>query len=396
MSETYVVRTSVFSSGERFPVLLFKDTLQPVPLPARYVIDMRRETKQSGTIEQDVRVLGWLYEWAKHVGIDLESSLRRGELIPFRDLIGFCRYLRAYRNHNVIGSISYKDKSRTNVLSPKTFNTYINVVQDFLIWAAKKFIPRNEDPIRVREAVRHAKESIEQTFRGQQIGGRSAAVKGLTDDQFILLREVIKPNTAGNPFKKSTQFRNYVIVELMIAAGIRRGELLKLKLSHLPIGSKKTLTIVRSPDDKEDSRKNEPQVKTLEREIPLSRALAQDLWRYVDKHRKNGRHKYLFTSNRDGSPLCLGGVNWIFNVLFKKFFIKLDTRLYPHIMRHTFNDRIVRMANEKKWDDNKVAAMQKYINGWSENSKMPERYARRAIEEISMELMKEYQDELYR
>jgi len=357
---------------------------------------MRRETKQSGTIERDVRVLGWLYEWAKHVGMDLESSLRRGEQMSFREMVGFCRYLRACRNHNVIGSISYKDKSRVNVLSPKTSNIYIDVVQDFLIWAAKEFIPRNEDPSRVREAIRHAKESIEQTFRGQKIGGRNAEVRGLTDDQFNLLREVIKPNTAENPFKKSTQFRNYVIVELMLAAGIRRGELLKLKLSDLPIGAKKTLSVVRSPDDKEDSRKNEPQVKTLEREIPLSRSLTQDLWQYVDKHRKNGRHKYLFTSYRDGSPLCSGGVNWIFSVLFKKFFLEFDTKLHPHIMRYTFNDRLVRIAHEKKWDYNRVVALQKYLNGWSENSKMPERYARREIEAISMELMTEYQDDLYR
>lgn len=396
MSETYVVRTSVFSSGERFPVLLFKSTLQPVPLPTRYVIDMRRETKQSGTIEQDVRVLGWLYEWAKYVGIDLESSLRRGEQLSFQELIGFCRYLRSYRNHNVVGSISYKDVSRVNVLSPQTFNIYIDVVQKFLFWAAEKFIPRNEDPNRVREAIRSAKESIERTFRGQQIGGSSAAVKGLTDDQVNLLREVIKPNTAKNPFKKSTQFRNYVIVELKLAAGVRRGELLKLKLNDLPIGAKKTLSVVRSPDDKEDSRKKEPQVKTLERQIPLSRALAQDLHRYVEKHRKSGRHKYLFTSNRDGSPLCSGGVNWIFNVLFKKFFLELDVRLYPHIMRHTFNDRIVRIAHKKNWDGNKVAALQKSLNGWSEKSNMPERYARRAIEAISEELMIEYQNELYR
>ena len=48
----------------------------------------------------------------------------------------------------------------------------------------------------------------------------------------------------------------------MLATGIRRGELLKLKLSHLPFGPKATLTVERSPDDKEDVRRNEPQVKS--------------------------------------------------------------------------------------------------------------------------------------
>jgi len=57
---TYRVHTTVFSTGERFPVLLHQQTFQPVVLVTRYVIDRRRETKQSGTIERDVRVLKWL------------------------------------------------------------------------------------------------------------------------------------------------------------------------------------------------------------------------------------------------------------------------------------------------------------------------------------------------
>jgi hypothetical protein len=58
----YFCRISIFPSGERFPVLLSVETCQPVVLPTRYVIDERRETKQTGTISRDIRVLGWFYE----------------------------------------------------------------------------------------------------------------------------------------------------------------------------------------------------------------------------------------------------------------------------------------------------------------------------------------------
>jgi integrase len=246
-------------------------------------------------------------------------------------------------------------------------------------------------------SVEAARERIRRAFRSNKVNGRAPLKRyGLSDAELTELRAVVTPGAKRNPFKPALQFRNHVIIELMLATGLRRGEVLKLKLSHLPFGPKHTLTVERSPDDKEDSRRNEPQVKTREREIPIPKPLAVELWRYVQKHRKPARHSYLFTSQRGGVPLDAAGVNGIFSLLVKRCFPGLEGKLHPHILRHTFNNRLMDTARELGWSDDRRQKVQTYLNGWSDNSRMAETYTRRLVEAEAMVLAEKYQAELYR
>ncbi|HEX8131594.1 MAG TPA: site-specific integrase [Pyrinomonadaceae bacterium] len=294
-----------------------------------------------------------------------------------------------------MGSINLQGEEQVDILLPHTFSAYIAIVEDFLIWAATLYIPKTTLAGHIKETVENVKESLQNAFRGNQIGGESIPRQGLTIEEVAQLREVIKPGAKRNPFKASLQFRNHVIIELMLATGIRRGELLKIKLRHLPYGPKITLSIERAPDDPEDTRRNEPRVKTLEREIPLPKWLAKALWEYARKHRKKGNHPYLFTSNRDGSPLGLAAINFIFSLLVQKCFPNLDGRLSPHIMRHTFNSGIQDKGMELGWDEERVKKVQKYLGGWNEQSTMADRYARRFIEAQASEVAEKYQTALY-
>jgi integrase len=392
----HVARVALLSSGERFPVLLYASTQQPVVLPTRYVIDRRRETKQSSTIERDVRVLGWLYDWSHNVGIDLERLLREGKMLDVGQITGFCRYLRAIRRENVDGSIGI-EAGRVDILLPTTFNAYIGVAEGFLVWGAEQYLPRGDGGSgkNIRADILSAKERLWRIFSNQRIGGKTAERLGLADEEVAELRQVIAPGSPRNPFKRPGRLRNHLIIELMLLTGIRRGELLKLKLAHLPQGPKSTLTIRRSPDDKEDPRRREPQVKTLEREIPLPKWLAVRLWEYVSKHRIKGAHGYVFTSQRGKLPLDYGGVNWIFSLLVDKRFPRLKGLLHPHALRHTFNNRLARHSKELGWSEDQLTKVQKYLNGWTEQSTMPERYTRRLIQSLAMELAESYQKSLY-
>lgn len=405
MIERYIIYRTVFSSGERFPVLLYRDTYQPVLLPTRYVIDQRRESKQSGTIDRDLRVLGWFYEWGDKRGIDIEARLREGKLFTQAEITGFCRYLRARRTDNLIGSIGTQNEKQlgekdtkeiTSILAPATFNSYTGVIKDFLIWAAYEFIPRATPSSEIEDTVGTALNRLTGAFRSNHKSGKGHANrKGLTREEIDEIRKIITPGSKLNPFKKSVQFRNQLIFDLKIATGIRRGELLKIKLKHLPSGPKTTLHIERAPDDKEDSRKREPQVKTNERDIPLPKHLRVNLWKYVQKHRKRGNHTYLITSNRTGAPLDAAGVNWIFSFLVEKCLPHLKGKLYPHALRHTFNNGFLEQAESLGLKEDLIKEVQRYINGWSEESKMPELYSRRLIEAQALQVAEKFQDNLY-
>lgn len=396
----YVCHTAIFSTGERFPALLYEDSYQPVVLVTRYVIDERRETCQSSTLERDRRVLKWFYEWCDGRKINIEEKLRTGETLTKGEITGFCRHLQARRNDTVVGSIgsqNWRKRKGSTVLSPETFNSYIAVVESFLVWAAYEFIPVKTPEDAIRETLRSAVKSIRRAFRSRRRGGHTVANRrGLTREEVNEIRQIIAPGAAQNPFKRGLQFRNYLIFELMLATGIRRGELLKIKLKHLPIGSKTTLSIVRSPDDKDDPRRSEPQVKTRIREIPLRKELSVDLWKYVQKHRKkSGREQYLFTSVRGGRPLGLGSVNSIFSFLAKKRLPHFKGRLSPHTMRHTFNELIAKMTTAFGWPEGQIKDAQRYLNGWSERSKMPKLYTRPVIEAQAMEIAEKFQETLY-
>jgi integrase len=395
----YVCHIAVFSTGERFPVLLYRDSYQPVALPIRYIIDERRENNKSGTLARDCRVLCWFYEWCDGGGIEIEARLRAGDILTKAEIAGFCKYLRAGRRQGVVGSIGTdgaRGNDRANILSPETFNSYLEVIESFLLWAAYEFIPVATPEAAVRETLEDATQRVKRAFSSNRKSGQTMSNRrGLSHEEVEAIRKVIRPEASQNPFRRSTRFRNHLMFELMLATGIRRGELLKIKLSHLPVGSKTTLSIVRSPDDKDDPRRNEPQVKTRMREIPLPRQLSVALWKYVQKHRRSDDTTYLFTSARNGAPLSSGGVNRVFSLLIMGRFPFLQGRLSPHTMRHTFNEMLVEMAVSLGWDEERIRALQRYLNGWSDSSEMPTRYTRRLIEAQAMEVAERFQRRLY-
>lgn len=396
-AERYSVIVARFQSGERFPILLYRGTLQPVVLATRYILDECRESRQASTLLRSVRVLKWFYEWCEATGVELESRLRQARLPTAGEITGFCRYLRARRIPGRVDLADLAEQEVASTLSPATFNFYLGVVERFLIWAAYEFFPVAMPARNVRETVEMSRERIQRAFRSNKLGGKAVKKRlGLNEKEVAELREAIRPGNLRNPFKPAVQFRNYVIVELMLATGLRRGEVLKIKLSHLPIGPKNTLTVQRAPGDKDDTRRNEPAVKTREREIPIPKSLAVELWRYAQKHRKPGKHPYLFTSQRGGAPLDVSGMNWIFGCLVGRWFAHLRGKLHPHNIRHTFNNRLMEKARELGWSDDQQQKVQTYLNGWAEGSAMPEIYTRAVIEAQAMELAEKYQAELYR
>lgn len=389
----FISHTIICSNGERLPLLLYRDSFQPAILATRYIINERREKRRVGTLLRDVRILEWFYEWSYNNGLDLESRLRQGNNLTPSEVTGFCRYLRDRRNSKLIES---NEQNGHPVLSPTSFNAYIRIIEDFLIWAAYEYLPFITPRKKNRDTLEDVRERIHRAFHSNKILGRLPRKRyGLSQEQIIKIRKAIEPGSTQNPYKLSVQFRNYVIIELLLATGIRRGELLKIKLTHLPRGTKTTLSIEGVANDETDSRRQEPQIKTLDREIPIPKTLAISLWEYVKKCRKKGNHPFLFTSNRNGKPLDLGGVNWIFEILVKRCFPDLKGNLYPHSLRHTFNNLLLEKSIEMGWKEEQIRKVQIYLNGWTDNSKMPELYSRRVTEAMAMELAAQYQATLY-
>ena len=395
----YRLHRAVFSTGERFPIVLHNETLQPAVLATRYLVDERREVRQASTVERDARVLCWLYEWCVQVGIELEETLREGDALSPGQLRGFARWLRAQRATKIIGAVGVAEPaevSRLPLVSPRTLNDYLAVVAGFFVWAVEEFTCKACSEEDIRQRVERAKGRVERAFRAFRATSSVERPKryGLTTEEMAELRELAAPGGRRNPFRISLQFRNSLLIETLLATGLRRGELLKLRVCDLPQGPKQTLTVLRQPDDPADPRRDEPRVKTRSRELPLPRRLAVDLHRYVQGDRGACRHRYLFVSSRGGNPLTGSGLGKVFGRLRRCF--QDGTRpLHPHLLRHTFNDQVMEKARNMDLPDDIRIKVQNYLNGWVEGSTQSEVYTHRYVEAEAMRLVEGFQSSLW-
>ena len=204
--------------------------------------------------------------------------------------------------------------------------------------------------------------------------------QGLTPAAKSRLLQVIDPASPENPWREgSVRKRNHLVIRLLLELGIRRGELLGIKLSDINFRSNE-VTILRRADDKADPRTYQPQAKTLARLLPLSEDLAALVHEYIFNiraHIRNARrHEFLVVAIPSGSPLTLGAVNKIFHSLRDRFPALLK-EVNAHILRHTWNDDFSESMDAAGVSETEEQRMRLYLMGWSKDSKMPALYTKR-------------------
>ncbi len=221
--------------------------------------------------------------------------------------------------------------------------------------------------------------------------GRFKFARALPTSTLVDLLEIAEPNSPRNPFKSErTRWRNWLVLNLLLLCGLRRGEAMLLTADSL----KRDADVTTTAD--EDPRARRPSIKTEEshRQIPVSADLADLYGRYLADYRQDdGRHGFLLTS-RDGDPLSAESFSKMFEALTDALApqprARFDERtggkrhISPHDLRHTC--ATARYAMFIAQDRDRELAMQRLraFFGWSVHSKMPELYARAAIQDDLM------------
>ena len=228
--------------------------------------------------------------------------------------------------------------------------------------------------------------------------GRIAYARALPDETLGELQEVAHPNSRRNPFKdESIRWRNWLIVNLLLLAGLRRGELLLLVSDSLKQGFSRVerkerywlnvTTII------EDNRRfTQARIKTVQsnRQVPCSNSLANLYETYLAHYRApDDGHPFLLTSEH-GAPLSARSVNKILSQLFNRFSLEARNRfeeqcgkqraISPHDLRHTCATARYSEFARRDRDRELVLQRMRAFFGWSITSDMPDRYARAAIQ----------------
>uniref|UniRef100_UPI003F65839C site-specific integrase n=1 Tax=Dickeya zeae TaxID=204042 RepID=UPI003F65839C len=429
----YSLSQLVISDCKRQWVLIDTETCMPSLYPLRYHIDhlaFRSLSTQSAALQ----AVKFFYEfWLQKHGVTFCYSFHssgHNPCIAIEEMAAFSHYLENGRvnQSNLLAFMPIPTShGLTNAVRFRAVIQFIS----FLINTYVSPVYRDDPPkvllllaSRLHTRLRLCRDSYRTLTPGKQ-SQRSHVCQGfqsMTSEMVVSLYRIIAPCSTHkhnplNPFlSEKIQFRNFLIVRLLLNYGLRIGELLLLECRSIKSNIKgdKFSLIVTTIDEGYDSRKHAPSLKNVwaNRVLELDKQDYSFLNIYIDRIRpKSDNHDFIFTSSQGiGKPLSYTSVHSIFSQLddsFVKNFPEykspsyFDTlqRLTPHVTRHTwayltlqkiYHMKILKIKATGKYSTTDIPTaglMQeakdelRLMGGWSQKSQMPDFYAKRFLSE---------------
>jgi integrase len=398
---TFSILNLVLENGERLPCLVDAKTWIPTRVATRWAVRYRRYHVQSSTLADNLRILQRIYIWAEMEGqFDLDDFLTSGRLLNARQIESLVHYFRTKGQTVIAGVITPKnvDQQSAAILGANAFNHHLSLAEDFFTWSLDGANRGGLSDFNL-EQLAAERAALSRAFQSYRIESRpSERMDPLDEHELASIRRAIAPRQTEqgswefpqNIFSPRTRLRNWLMLETCLALGLRRGELLKLRLDCLPRGHDDGVRILRLPDDPLDSRAKEPSVKTAERLIPAARSLLIAFRAYLTTPpplgRASGKSPYLFVS-QSGAPVSLDSADDIIAKVGRHSGV---VPLSWHRLRHTWAERLA----EKLRDQPNGVDLLMYLGGWT-NPQSPKRYIQHAIAKQAIETMRAHQEKLY-
>lgn len=415
----YVPKRIRFRNGERHSVLQVPNGL-PVHEVTVYLDKYRKKGRAANTIHSVCCSLALLYRELDSAKINLFDRLAEGHFLTNPELDRLASAVQ-YRIEDLeepaaganksnvihIARISLRRKTDDNQRQPVdvgTQATRLRHIADFLEFLANYVGATLPRPMR-REL--DAERSVALTAFCENIPEVSKRAKlnarvGLSLEEQDQLLSVVHPDSPENPWKRVfVRRRNWLIVVLLLATGMRRGELLGLQVIDVH-SSQPKLQILRRADAPEDSRPNQPNTKTNDREIELTPSVMRELSKYINKERhsiKAARYIAQVFVSQEGDAISQSSIDKLFAQL-RAACPGLPVTLTSHVMRHTWNERFSEQAEAMGIEEGAEEKARNSQQGWSDNSKMATNYTRRYTakkgREISLKLQEQLDEQLKR
>lgn len=404
----YRIKLVRFDSGERFPILCTRQDGMPVHSATLWVLtELRAAHLSTSTLTQALRSLMVLFIVLDELKIDLCARLRDGQFLTAGDIeaiVGACKMSISEGDRKRLGNGLFIPPCSTNgssckEISPATIAIRLLYIVRYLDWIATDHLLKTGaghqqfsglDKLRER-TLTSIKARIPSVKRFSQVTPR----EGLTEQMLSLLQQVVAPKFEQNPWSHEyVRQRNYLMIRWLLSLGVRRGELLGVKISDINFQANEVL-IARRADDPADPRLRQPNTKTSGRLLALDTELAELTRTYVMSLRRSvkgaRKHEYLWVAGGSGKPLSLAGLNKVF-VTLRKHCSGLPENLCPHILRHTWNDLFSDEIDRNDVSPTVEQKLRSRLMGWSETSGMATVYNQRHIKKkataVSLQMQK--------
>lgn len=417
-------RTARFSDGERFPYLEDQDGLMSL-WPTLFTVTQLRTSKAANTIGRELGAISHLRVWEQLNKRNLLEEIGNqrfpsaGDIESFRDhchrdAVDLKRYMDRVKSQpsNLIALVAPIEMVSLQAVGWRHAYNRITTIGKFLYFCAVTMFRGRPNAGKLNERAKEMRDALlAQRPKGKR--RRSGLAVHPSPQHFDEFMAVVAEDSPDNPFKSpKIRLRNYSMFESFFETGIRSGELLSLYVGDVTYDDKgdPIVRIVDRRDDPSDPRVNPPQVKTLERDIPISQALYDKIQQYVTKLRyytPNARtHPFLFVNHRgdeyQGAPMTDKNLQ---NEVKRVVAVRPDRfkDIHRHGFRHNFNvlltDKLdLYSIQEKPLTDQQRLDIRKDMNGHSgdDSGEVYEKYATRAKAKKAMRQNQDKQSSVLR
>ena len=366
------------------------------------------------TLEQSARALNTQQKYLEHIGL-FEGFLEYEsvDLLVRLEKRPQSRYLTDSEISRFVADAALNkstlDKKYTDVrLLPSAHATVGRIHAQQRLEAVRDYLKFLYDKLGDEATRDAAVDDLERRFNRKIKSARPAwkkskndDMKGLTHQERDRLLEVMHPECAENPFaNEALKLRNYIILLLGLEIGLRRSEMLLIKLGDIHWHNGQ-LSVIDLESEGIDPRALAPQFKTHERMLQMGDELIWALQKYEGTYRVSKKvlseakkHPFLLVSHRrnEGGPLSIKALDGVLPRVGKV--VPELAHVHLHVLRHdavyTLLDSM-REEMEILTPEDRTTTVQKvltYAFGWSSESNMPGLYGAKFWKEEADKAMK--------
>lgn len=350
----------VLQGGERVPFLLGGDGV-PLFFPTLFeTAKLRNAGAAVNTIRNKLEDIEVLLQWEAANDRDVVAEFKAGRALTLADIVSlrdFCaldmRYVGqgASRRQVVPHDVTWLEartasgSARPRVSQAQQYNR-MSTIADYLEFTASvvtQYRGHAEDVTAIATMARRIRDHRPRGSAGYADDDPSAkSPRPEVVDRFMAAMAVDNP---ANPFHDpGLRLRNAIIFGLLRWTGMRRGELLSLRLDQIDLGKAPHVWVRRNQDDRNDPRPNQPVAKTKERPLAIPEGLAEQIQDYELNVRAKiapaRKHPYLLVSHREGPtygrPLSASALGSRIMATARSVAPEFAP-LHPHAFRHHFN-----------------------------------------------------------
>lgn len=388
----YTTKSFIATDGERFSQLYDADEGGfPLYYPTAYITRSVRTSCTHETQKVYLEAIKRVCEWEAYQKVDLVRRFQQHQLLRPHEIDSLARHLGAKRKGD-----------KGEVINRGKYNTYITYSANYLRWLADEVITETNIPevrIAIDEQHKHLSERASRKRGSVSARNQRIVAMHIPESTRSALLDLFQNPLQGvqRCGDKGPRLRNITMLRILYETGMRRGELLSLKLYSLQEargGEGSFLRIERNHHDEFDSRVHQPVAKTLGRILPISGDAEKMLIEYRDKWRAEvpmvsfSDTSFLFVNHRagrsQGKPVTATSFNSALNNL-KQSFPVLES-LYPHLLRHDWNYRFSERADNEGWGFEVERETRELLMGWRHNSSMSLLYNQRHIQKKANEI----------